>query len=177
MPMRKDHGFALLDLIFACGLIGLLCSIAVPRFLLAEAAAGAASAIGSLRAINSAQLTFALSCGAGFYAPDLPTLGTRPPGSNEGFISESLGRAPTVTRSGYTFQMTATGFAGAPGSCNGLGPGAAGQGFKAAADALEPANLRFFGTNANDLIWENTSTLFAAMPETGEPPIGHPLER
>ena len=81
VTIRKAHGFALIDLIFVCGIIGLLASIALPRLLAAQQSAGAASAIGSMRAINSAQLTFALTCGSGFYAPDLPTLGTPPPGS------------------------------------------------------------------------------------------------
>src|ERR1700730_16633645 len=87
---RQAQGFALIDLIFACGIIGLLCSIALPRLLLAKQAAGSASAIGSMRAINSAQLTYALTCGFGFYAPDLTTLGTAPPGSREPFISADL---------------------------------------------------------------------------------------
>ncbi len=77
---RKAQGFALIDLIFVCGVIGLLASIALPRLLLAKQAAGSASAIGSMRAVNSAELTYALTCGAGFYAPNLSTLGTAPPG-------------------------------------------------------------------------------------------------
>ena len=76
MAIRKtDSGFALLDMIFVCGLIGILSGIAVPKLLLAKQAAGAASAIGSMRAINSAELTYALTCGSGFYAPNLPSLG------------------------------------------------------------------------------------------------------
>ncbi len=35
-----------------------------------------ASSIGPLRAINSAQSTYAASCGGGFYAPSLVSLGT-----------------------------------------------------------------------------------------------------
>ena len=61
---RKAQGFALIDLIFVCGIIGLLASIALPRLTLAKSAAGSASAIGSMRTINSAELTFALTCGA-----------------------------------------------------------------------------------------------------------------
>lgn len=38
--MRRAGGFALLDVIFVCGIIGLLCSIALPRLLLAKQAAG-----------------------------------------------------------------------------------------------------------------------------------------
>ena len=172
LPNRKAQGFALIDLIFVCGIIGLLCSIAMPRLLVAKQSAEAASAVGSMRAISSAQLTYALTCGSGFYAPNLTTLGTAPPGSQEPFITAGLGSADTVIKSGYTFQMSATPYGGAPLTCNGLGSGLAGQGFLAAADSTEPSNARFFATNADNVIYEHTATLFAVMPETGPPPVG-----
>ena len=177
MLIRKAQGFALIDLIFVCGIIGLLASIAMPRFLLAKQSAGAASAVGSMRAINSAQLTYALTCGSGFYAPNLTTLGTLPPGSNEPFIGGGLGSADTVTKSSYIIQMSATAYGGAPVTCNGLAGGMAGQGFIAAADPADSSFPRFFGTNANNVIYEHTSTLFAVMPEVGTPPIGQVLTR
>ena len=173
--IRKVHGFALLDLIFVIGIIGVLCAIALPRLLLAKQVAGAASAIGSMRAINSAELTFAITCGAGFYAPNLTTLGTPPTGTREAFISPGLGESNVVTRSGYLIQVAATPYAGAPASCNGLADGSTGRGFKASADPDEPGNVRFFATNANGIIWENTSSLLAVTPETGAPTAGSPL--
>jgi len=172
LPIRKPQGFALIDLIFVCGIIGVLCSIALPRLFLAKQMAGAASAIGSMRVINSAQLTYALTCGAGFYAPSLTTLGTAPVGSREAFITPSLGSADTITKSGYIIQMSASAYPGAPSSCNGLGTGLAGQGFYAAADPAEPGNPRFFGTNASNIIYESTASMFATMPETGAPLVG-----
>lgn len=174
--MRKAQGFALIDLIFVCGIIGLLASIAVPRLLLAQQSAGAASAIGSMRAINSAQLTFALTCGNGFYAPDLPTLGTPPPASREPFITSGLSTAATIIKAGYVIQMTASPFGGSPPSCNGLGAGQAGQGFVAGADPNTGNNLRFFATNANNVIYEHTTSLYATMPEIGTPATGAPLK-
>src|SRR5476649_1129253 len=114
MLTRKAQGFALIDMIFVCVIVGLLCSIALPRLLLAKQSAGAASAVGSMRAINSAELTYALTCGAGFYAPTLTTLGTAPPGSREPFIGGGLGSSDTVTKSGYIIQLTATPYSGAP---------------------------------------------------------------
>jgi type II secretory pathway pseudopilin PulG len=171
----KAQGFALIDVIFVCGIIGLLASIALPRLLLAKQSAEAASAIGSMRAINSGQLTFALTCGGGFYAPDLTTLGTAPPGSNEAFITPSLGGANTIVKSSYTFQMSAVAFAGAPSSCNGNGVGEDGTGYKAAGDAMSPNNIRFFATNARGSIWEDVASLWASMPEVGEPATGHPI--
>jgi type II secretory pathway pseudopilin PulG len=173
--IRRAQGFALIDVLFVCGIIGLLCSIALPRLLQAKQSAEAASAIGSMRAIDSGELTFALTCGGGFYAPDLLTLGTAPAGSNEAFIGPGLGGATSVVKSSYTFQVSAVPFAGAPSSCNGQGPGLDGSGYKAAGDANEATNTRFFGTNAGGAIWEDTSSLWAVMPEVGEPATGHIL--
>jgi type II secretory pathway pseudopilin PulG len=172
---RKAHGFALIDLIFVCGIIGVLASIALPRLTTARAAADTASAIGSMRTIGSAQLTFALTCGGGFYAPNLTTLGTAPAGSNQAFIGGGLGAADTVVKSTYTIQLSAAGYVGAPAACNGLAGGRAGQGFKAAADPSAGDNPRFFATNADGLIFEDTSSLFGVIQETGAPPAGHPL--
>jgi hypothetical protein len=160
-------------MLFVCGLIGLLSGIALPKFVMARQSAGAASAIASMRAISSAQLSFALTCGGGFYAPNLTTLGTMPPGSSSAFLGPELGSANTVTRSGYTIQVSSTPFPAAPASCNGLAVGQASQGFKAGADAIEPNVVRFFATNANGAIYEDTSSLYGAMPEIGEPATGH----
>ena len=179
--MRNRHaqanGFALIDLIFVCGIIGLLASMATPRLLLAKAAAGSASAIGSMRAINSAELTYALTCGNGFYAPNLTTLGAPPPGSNEPFVSGGLGAADVINKSGYTIQLDATAYAGAPAACNGLAAGSAGRGFRAAADPVGTGNgiPRFFSTNANGAIFEDSASLWPVMPEVGQPVSGHPL--
>jgi type II secretory pathway pseudopilin PulG len=177
LPIRKAQGFALIDVIFVCGVIGVLASIALPRLLLAKQSASSAAAIGSLRAIDSAQLTFALTCGNGFYAPNLTTLGTPPPGSNEAFISVSLSSADVVTKSSYTIQVAAVPFAGSPQGCNGLAAGSGGQGFIAGADPNEPTNSRFFATNATNVIYEDVATLFPTMPESAPPAVGHMIVR
>ena len=164
-------------MIFVCGILGLLCSIAMPRVFLAKQSAASASAVASMRLINSSQLTYALTCGAGFYAPNLTTLGTPPPGSREAFITASLGEADTIARSGYLIQMAAVAYPGAPSACNGLGPDLAGQGFVAAADPTDSRNPRFFATSASNIIYEHTSTLFGVMPETGPPAVGQMIVR
>jgi type IV pilus assembly protein PilA len=175
VDIRKAHGFALIDLVFVCGIIGLISSIAVPKMLLARQTASSASAIGSLRAINSGQLTYALTCASGFYAPNLSTLGIAPPGSIDAYVGYGLGAADTVTKSSYVFQMAGTAYAGAPPTCNGLAFGEAAQGYKVGADATEPTNLRFFSTNATGTIWEDTSTLFATTSEIDPPASGRPI--
>jgi type II secretory pathway pseudopilin PulG len=170
--VRKADGFALIDLIFVIGIISVLAMIAFPRVLMARQSAGAASAIGSLRAISSAELSFAFTCGGGFYAPNLTTLGTPPPGSPAAFISTNLATANQVTRAGYLIRLSAEPFGAAPPSCNGLAAGEAGQAYRAVADSIEPDNFRFFGTNANGQLWEHTASLWDDIPEAGEPPIG-----
>jgi type II secretory pathway pseudopilin PulG len=172
---QKPNGFALIDLIFVCGIIGIISSIAVPRMLLARQSASAASAVGTLRTINSAQLSFAVTCGSGFYAPKLTTLGIPPPGSAEPFISPDISSADSVTKSGYVFQLAAEAFDGAPPTCNGLAVGVTGRGYRASADPIEPTNPRFFATNANSTIWEDTASMYAAIGEYADPPSGRPI--
>jgi len=173
--IRKAHGFALIDMIFVTGVIGLLMSIAMPRLILAKQSAGAASAIGTMRTIGSSQLSYALTCASGFYAPSLTTLGRPPAGSTEPFITPGLGSADTVVKSAYTIQMTASPFPGAPPSCNGVGAGNTGQAFVAGADPTELTNMRFFAINANNVIYEHNASLYAIMPETGAPAVGQIL--
>jgi len=175
VTIRKADGFALIDILFVCAMMGVLSTIALPRMLLARQSAGAASAIGSLRTIHSAQLTFALTCGAGFYAPNLTTLGRPPVASREAFISPNLATSNVVTRAGYIIEVDGSAFAGAPGSCNGLPAGEAVQGWRAFADPTDSDNKRFFGANVNGSIWEHNATFSTALPEVGEPPVGHLL--
>jgi type II secretory pathway pseudopilin PulG len=173
--IRRADGFALVDILFVCAMMGVLSAIALPRMLMAKQSAGAASAIGSLRAIHSGELTFALTCGAGFYAPSLTTLGKAPTNSHESFISAGLATSNSVTRSGYVLEVDGTSFDGAPPSCNGLGAGETSQGWRALANPVGGDNPRYFGINVNGSIWEHSSSLTSTLPEVGEPPAGHPL--
>ena len=177
MRIRDSRGFAIVDLLFTCGIIGILAAIGIPRFAVAKNAASAGSAIGSLRVIISAELSFAISCGGGFYAPSLTALGTAPPGSATAFIFDDLGNADIVGRPGYNIELTATPVPVSPGSCNGIAAGQLGQGFRAGATAIDPANPRSFATNANGVIWEDPAPLFPIMPDFGEPATGQPINR
>src|SRR5690349_23362487 len=98
---RSDAGFTLIDMLFVVALIGLLASLAIPGLMKARGAAQASSAIGTMRVVNSAELSFAITCGLGFYSPDLQTLGVAPPGSVEPFLNDEMTAGPTFIKSGY----------------------------------------------------------------------------
>ncbi len=164
-------------MLFVVGLIGLLCSMAIPGLMKAKGAAQAASALGSMRLVNSAELSFAISCGLGFYAPDLPTLGVPPPGATDGFIPPEMSADYTFMKSGYNFSLAGTSLAGAPPSCNGLTMGQAAPGYAIVGDVIDAdiAMPRFFGTNSDGVIYEHNLSLMATMPEAGAPGMGKPI--
>jgi len=173
---RGEAGFTLIDMLFVVALIGLLASMAIPGLMKARGAAQASSAIGTLRVVNSGELSFAITCGLGFYAPDLPTLRIPPPGSAEPFLNDDMTAAATFVKSGYNFSLAGTPLAGAPASCNGLGIGQASPGYAAVADPLDPSITRYFGTNSDGVTFTHSASLAATMPETGSPPAGVPIQ-
>src|SRR5438270_10946171 len=90
VKLRSAVGFALIDLLFVMGIIGILCGIALPRLMAAKGTAQSASALATLRVIGSGEVAFAITCGSGFYAPSLTTLAKPPVGTTEGFIKTDI---------------------------------------------------------------------------------------
>jgi len=175
--LKSEKGFTLIDLLFTCSLIGLLSTLAIPGLMRARGVAQSASAIGTLRVVNSAQLSFAVTCGSGFYAPDLPTLGVAPPAGFTAFLPAELTSGASFMKSGYSFSMTGTSLGGAPASCNGLAAGMGAPGYVAVGDPIDPVgNPHFYGTNADGTIYEAASTFSGTMPESGPSPMGTPIK-
>ena len=174
--VRNEAGFTLIDMLFVVALLGLLSTLAMPGLMRARGAAQSASAVGTLRVINSAQLSFAITCGLGFYSPDFPTLTVKPAGALDAFLPPELATGPTFIKAGYNFSMAGGAHAGAPATCNGLGAGSSAPAYAAVADQMLAPSGRFFGTNADGLIFEHTTTLAGIMPETGPPASGAPIK-
>lgn len=174
----REAGFTLVDMLFVIAIIGLLASMAIPGLMRARGAAQVSSALGTLRVVNSAELTYAISCGLGFYSPDFPNLGIPPPGNPVAFLPPELSSGFTFDRSGFIFSLAGTPLSGAPATCNGLAAGAAAPGYAAVADPIDPGGSvgKYFGTNADGLIYQDNSTLSTTMPETGAPPSGTTIQ-
>jgi len=175
--LRGESGFTLIDLLFTASLICTLCTMALPSLYRARGAAQSASALSTLRVINSSQLSFAVTCGSGFYAPDFPTLGVAPPASVTAFLPPELVGAPAFLKQGYNFTMTATALPGAPPTCNGKPAGTSAPGYSLIGDPLDPiGNPHFYGTNADGTIYQHTASMTGIMPESGPPPAGVPVK-
>ena len=148
---RNQKGFSLIELLIVVAIILIIAAIAIPNLLQARATANEASAVASLRTINTAMITYNSSYPTVGFAPTLTALGgtnCAPPDETSACMIDTLLAAGT--KNGYTFNST------------GIGSAPAGQYFAVGSPMSGSGNRSFCSTEDGAIHYDPTGAAIAS---------------
>jgi prepilin-type N-terminal cleavage/methylation domain-containing protein len=157
-----NRGFTLIEVLIVIALMGVLAALSAPFLIAAKKASNEASAIGSMKAINSAQAAYSSTCGGNYYTTNIATL------IGAGYISPDIALMP---KSGFRVTMV-SGVAGTPGAPDCAGRPTETAYYTSAVPAGPDAGRRGFATNQTGVVWEDTSGAAPTEPFTTGPTVG-----
>ena len=100
----RQKGFSLIELLIVVAIILIIAAIAIPNLMKSRMAANESSAVGSVRTLNTAEVTYAAACPNVGFSVSLAELNTGTAcAGGTGIIDNVLS---TGTKSGYTFTYT-----------------------------------------------------------------------
>jgi type IV pilus assembly protein PilA len=102
--MKKHSGFSLIELLIVVAIILIISAIAIPSYMRSRMQANEASAVGSLRMINTAAVTYSSTYVDVGFPPDLVDMGGANPctaSSTTACLLDEL--VSSGTKSGYSF--------------------------------------------------------------------------
>ena len=106
--MRRAKGFSLIELLIVVAIILIIGAIAIPSFLRSRMAANESTAAGSIRTVNSAQVSYNMAYPTVGYASSLSALGgdcsSSPASSTAACLIDSV--LAGGQKSGYSFTMS-----------------------------------------------------------------------
>jgi len=108
--MRNQRGFSLIELLLVVAVILIIAAIAVPNFLRSRMRANEASAVASLRVINTAAVTYSITYPNQGFPAFLTTLGGANPctaSSSQSCLIDNV--LALGTKSGYSFAWAGDG--------------------------------------------------------------------
>ena len=174
--IKREKGFSLIELLIVVAIILIIAAIAIPNLLRSRMAANEASAVGSIRTMNTAAISYSSTYGNGFpiSLAQIGTTGTAAVSCNNAELVDSVLTAGT--KSGYTFKVLAgNGAATAPAGC--AAPGSTdGYGVIATPVTVGTTGQRSFCSDASGVIrYDATGTAFtvaAALCSAGTGVLG-----